>query len=109
MSIEWLDGAAKEVLRNFPELSYEISKSAKSSSLYLYIKDGVHIRSIRVSDHKNGYNHYFNREVVSDKFNRKCLSRTIANQCRALRMARKFHCFDIIERQLNQSCAGGNL
>ena len=109
MSIEWLKRAAKEVLRDYPELSYEINKSTKSCSLYLYITDGVFKRSIRVSDHKNGYNQYINSEIVSDKFNKKCMCRTIANQCKALRMARKFHCFDIIERQLIQSYAGGSL
>ena len=109
MSIEWLDSAAKEVLRDFPELSYEISKSTKSCSLYLYITDGVCLRSIRMSDHRNGYGYYFNVEIVSKKFSKKCIRRTIANQCRALRMARKFHYFDIIERQLSQSCAGGSL
>ena len=109
MSIEWLDSAAKEVLKDYPELSYDLSKSTKSCSLYLYITDGVFKRSIRVSDHKNGYNYYLNKEIVSDKFNRKCIRRTIANQCKALRMARKFHCFDIIERQLSQSYAGGSL
>lgn len=109
MSIEWLNEAAKEVLKDYPELRYDITKSTKSCSLYLYITDGVFKMSIRVSDRNNGYNYHFNKEIVSDKFNRKCIRRTIANQCRALRMARKFHCFDIIERQLSQSCAGGSL
>ena len=109
MSIEWLKTAAKEVLRDYPELSYEINKSTKSCSLYLFITDGMYKRVIRVSDHKNGYDHYISSEVVSNKFNKKCIRRTIANQCKALRMARKFHCFDIIERQLSQSYAGGSL
>lgn len=94
-----LDFMVKEVLRNFPEFSYNICKSKRSSSIYVYIKDNLSYGSIRISDHKNNYDYSFDREIVSDKINLQCLSRAIKNVCLKLRRKRLRVCFNVLERQ----------
>ncbi|MBQ8845464.1 MAG: hypothetical protein IJ008_05610 [Clostridia bacterium] len=83
-----LEFMAREILRKYPECTYQIRKSQKSESLYIYITDGILTRSIRISDHKNQYNHFFNTEVVSDKININCLGRAIKNLCKSMRKSR---------------------
>ena len=88
MSQGKLDYMVREILRKFPECTYSISRSQKSDSIYLFITDGTLKRSIRISDHRNGYNHFFNTEIVSDKLNINCIRGAIANVCKSMRKSR---------------------
>jgi len=88
MSQGKLDFIVREILKKFSECTYSINKSQKSDSIYLYITDGILTRSIRISDHRNGYNHFFNTEIVSDKINENCLRGAIVNVCNSMRKSR---------------------
>ena len=99
MSHGKLDFMVRDILRAFPECSYSICKSQKSDSMYIYITDGQLKRSVRISDHRNRYNRFYNREIVSDKININCLGRTIVNVCKSMRKSRtKFHLKEISEK-----------
>lgn len=96
----------KEVMKGYPGFSYNISKSAKSSSMYLYITDefGL-IRSLRVSDHKNGYNRSYNTEIVFPNVKDQVLRRTIVNLCKSLERKRVRYLMNKVSLQLSQSMA----
>lgn len=96
----------KEVMKGYPGFSYNISKSAKSSSMYLYITDefGL-IRSLRVSDHKNGYNYSYNTEIVFPNVKDQVLRRTIVNLCKSLERKRVRYLMNKVSSQLSQSMA----
>lgn len=99
MSQGKLDFLVREILRKFPECTYSINKSQKSDSIYLYITDGILTRSIRISDHRNGYNHFFNTEIVSDKLNINCIRGAIANVCKSMRKSRTNYYLNKISAQ----------
>ena len=96
MSEGKLDFIAKEILKNYPECKYEINKSKKSDSIYLFISDGYLKRKIRISDHWNGYNYFFHTEIVSDKLRENCIRGAIANLCKSMRRSRMNYCFKAI-------------
>ncbi len=95
-----LEFIVKEILRKYPECSYNINKSQKSESLYLYITDGQLTRSIRISDHRNKYDHFFNTEIVSNKVNTNCLRGAIVNLCNSMRKSRTNYYFRAVAAQL---------
>ena len=102
MTLGKLDFMVKEIMRKFPECTYKLNQSSKSSSLYLYITDGYLVRSLRVADHFNGYNCEFHLEIVSDKINKKWLYGAIVNLCKSMRRSRTKYCFKVMEKQLDK-------
>lgn len=75
-----------EVMKEFPEYSYDIRKSSKSSSVYLYVHDELGlIKSLRVSDHKNMLYGRYDKEMIAPKIREKVLKKTIVNLCESLK------------------------
>ena len=96
----------KEVMKDYPGFSYSISKSTKSSSMYLYITDEYGLKkSLRVSDHKNGYNRIYNTEIIFPKVKENVLKRTIVNLCKSLEIKRVRYLMNKVSLQLSQSMA----
>lgn len=65
MIIEYnkVEAMAREVVRNYYGFTFELTKSSKSESLYLYIHtDGI-MKSMRISNHRNNYDYSFDKEI----------------------------------------------
>lgn len=91
-----VENLAKEVISKKSGFSFDLRKSNKSESLYLFVHYDNLIKSVRISNHRNGYDYYFDKEIVSDKINIKCLRRTIEKLCVLLQKKKLNICFNAI-------------
>lgn len=90
MAEKQFEKITKEVMKEYPQFNYNIAKSQKSHSLYLYIKDDMGLMKIlRVSDHKNNLN-FYDREIIFHKVKGSVLKRTIINLCKSLERKRVY-------------------
>ena len=103
MSQNKLEFMVKEIMKRFPECSYNINKSQKSDSLYLYITDGYLKRTLRLSDHWNNYNYQFSTEIVADKVRENWLYGAIVNLCKSMKRSRTKYLFRVVSKQLAQA------
>lgn len=104
MVIEYnkVEAMAREVVRNYYGFTFELTKSSKSESLYLYIHSDGFMKSMRISNHRNNYDYSFDKEIVSDKVNKKCLHRAIINLCEGLQRKKLNYGFRMVALQLSQ-------
>ncbi|MBE5738966.1 MAG: hypothetical protein E7354_04490 [Clostridiales bacterium] len=98
MELRKLEIVTQEVLRDFPNITYSISASKKSSSLYLYLSMQDTILSMRISDHNNNVHYHF-KHLVSKNININNLKRAIHNLCISLQKKRTYFLLNRITRQ----------
>lgn len=104
MNIDYnkVETLAKEVINEKHGFSFDLNKSNKSESLYLFIHYENMMKSIRISNHKNVYDYSFDKEIVSDTINAECLKRAIKNVCEHLKKKRLNYCFRLLAMQSTQ-------
>lgn len=101
MNIDYnkVESLAKEVINKMADFSFDLNKSNKSGSLYLFIHYGDQMESIRISDHKNGYDYSFDKEIIADVINVNCLRRAIINVCKDLKKKKLKNSFKLLAMQ----------
>lgn len=89
MEEERFERIVKQTMKDYPNFTFKIYKSSKSSSKYLIIKDDLEfMKSLRVSDHRNFSSRSFDKEMVAPKIKEKVLKKTIVNLCESLKRKR---------------------
>lgn len=89
MEEERFERIVKQTMKDYPNFTFKIYKSSKSSSKYLIIKDDLEfMKSLRVSDHRNFSSRDFDKEMVAPKIKEKVLKKTIVNLCESLKRKR---------------------
>lgn len=101
MSLDYkiVDAIAKEIIVKQYGFCYDLNKSNKSESLYLFIHYDNLMQSIRISNHKDVHDYYFDKEIVSDAIKIESLKGAIKNVCNSLRKSMLHYGFKILARQ----------
>lgn len=99
MDYKIVDAVAKEIVVRQYGFCYDLNKSNKSESLYLFIHYDNLMQSIRISNHKDVYDYYFDKEIVSDDIKIDSLKGAIRNVCKSLRKQMLRYGLKIVARQ----------